>query len=144
MAAGRPTARQERFARCVVEGMNPSEAYRAAGYSTGGMSAASVATEASRLMGNPNVSPIIEKGRADAMESAVWCRERAIERLQAVNDACYSRLVGGDGERLDKDALGGFLGTLDKLNALCCVGEEVAGQRLRMRGDPSAALFGAP
>lgn len=110
-----PTPKQEAFARAVVAGMNPSEAYRSA-YDSGRMSAATVAREAHRLLSHPKIAPIIEEGRREAAEKALWSREEAIERLQAVNDACY-RSIAERGD-LRRDVTSAFFGSLDRLNEL--------------------------
>lgn len=90
--SGEPTGKQLAFANAVIAGMGFSEAYRAA-YDAGGMSAASVAKEAHALLRNPKIAPIIAQGRRDAARSAAWSRETALERLEAVNAAAYSRMM---------------------------------------------------
>lgn len=115
------TPKQRAFAEAIVAGLNPSEAYRAAGYSPR-MSAASVAREAQRLLSHPNVSPIVERGRRRASEGAEWSRAKAIERLGAINDAAYGALVAiAAGERFDNAARGAFFDSLDRLNELTAV-----------------------
>lgn len=83
------TPKQRAFANAIVSGMNPSEAYAHAGYSTRG-SAATVAREAQRLLSHPTISLIIERGREDAAKEAQWSRRTALERLFAVNSIAYS------------------------------------------------------
>lgn len=116
------TPKQRAFADAIVAGLNPSEAYRAAGYSQR-MSASSIAREAQRLLAHPNISPIVERGRRRAAKGAEWSREKAIARLSAINDAAYSALVAiAAGERFDNAARGAFFDSLDRLNALTDVG----------------------
>lgn len=113
-----PTSKQLAFADAIVSGANPSEAYRAA-YSCGRMSASSVAREAQRLMSNPKIAPIIDKGRRAAARRAAWSRETAIERLEAVNAVSYSRMMEtgpqNGFQRADSMA---FFGSLDRLRAM--------------------------
>lgn len=60
-----PTPKQLEFANAIVSGAAPSEAYRQA-YRADGMSSASVAREAQRLLSNPVIAPIVEEGRREA------------------------------------------------------------------------------
>lgn len=108
------TAKQEAFARGIISGLNPSEAYRAAGYSC--TNAATVATEAQRLLHSPHISPIIEQGKAEAMKNAVWNRTIALERVGAVNDALYLKITN-DGD-MSRDTLRAFLDSASMLNDL--------------------------
>ena len=76
-----PTPKQLEFANAIVSGAAPSEAYRQA-YRADGMSSASVAREAQRLLSNPVIAPIVEEGRREAAEAAKWSLIKALERLQ--------------------------------------------------------------
>ena len=115
-----PTPKQLEFANAIVSGAAPSEAYRQA-YRADGMSSASVAREAQRLLSNPVIAPIVEEGRREAAEAAKWSLRKALERLQAVNDRCYEELLL---EGMDGTALRGFTDTLDRLNELADVKRE--------------------
>lgn len=109
---------QRAFALCMVRGMNPSDAYREAGYSCN-MSAASIKREAYKLSHNPNIAPIIESGVASATEKAVWTRKKAIERLCNVNSMAYAEILGeGLKSRVSVNA---FFDSLDRLNDLYSV-----------------------
>ena len=114
------TPKQEKFARGIISGLNPSEAYRAAGYKAA--NSATVATEAQRLMNNPHISPIIEEGKQAAMTSAVWSRRIALERVQAVNDALYQK-IAEEGD-ISRDTLKGFLDSTAMLNDLSDIEHE--------------------
>lgn len=128
------TPKRKRFAREVIEGANPSEAYRAA-YSTGGMSAKSIANEANRLMNDPDVSQMVREGERQAMSRAVWNRAKAIDQLEQVNARCFDALMDC-GSPLDRSALQGFLETADRLNQLCFVEVETADARASYKADP--------
>lgn len=128
------TPKRKRFARAVIEGANPSEAYRAA-YATDGMSAKSVWNEANRLMNDPEVSRMVREGEKEAMAESVWNRVRAISQLEQVNQRCFDALMGC-GESLDRTALSGFLETVDRLNQLCFVEVETADARASFKADP--------
>ena len=129
------TPKRKRFAREVIEGANPSEAYRAA-YSTGGMSAKSIANEANRLMNDPDVSQMVRDGERQAMSKAVWNRAKAIDQLEQVNARCFEALTGEGAEAPDRTALQGFLETTDRLNQLCFVEVETADARASFKADP--------
>lgn len=62
------TPKRQAFINAIIQGLNPSEAYRAAGYSCNGMSSASIANEAYKLIKNPDISPIIEERQREAAE----------------------------------------------------------------------------
>lgn len=114
------TPKQEAFARGIISGLNPSEAYRAAGYTA--KNSATVATEAQRLMNNPHIAPIIQAGRQEAMTKAVWSRTIALERVQAVNDALYKKIT--DEGEMSRDTLRAFLDSAAMLSDLADVAHE--------------------
>ena len=71
MAAYRLTVRQAKFKDLVISGVPASEAYGKAGYAVMNMSAASIHTEASRLMKHPQILPLIQEGEMKAAERAI-------------------------------------------------------------------------
>lgn len=103
----RATAKQAAFARAIVAGLNPSEAYKAAGYSTAKMKPASVAVEAQKVLKNPNVSLMVRDGLNSAATAAVWSRVEAVKRLEAVNWKCLEEIKASD--NVSKAALDGFM-----------------------------------
>ncbi|WP_165174019.1 terminase small subunit [Adlercreutzia sp. ZJ242] len=129
------TPKQKRFARAVIEGANPSGAYRSA-YAAAGMSAKSVANEANKLMNDPEISRMVREGEQEAMAESVWCRARAISQLEQVNQRCFDALVSGEGGVLDRSALSGFLETSDRLNRLCFVDVETEDAKASFKADP--------
>ena len=146
-----PTAKQRAFAMKIIEGKNPSEAYRET-YRAANMNASSVAHEASKLLKRPHITHLIEKGVEMSIQNAAWCRAKAIEQLEKVNQRCFSALTADDKVALDKAALSGFLETTDRLNELCFVGTEVedaratykaSPERLRRHQDESTRVFEA-
>lgn len=113
-----PTPKQQAFARAVASGMNPSEAYRAAGYSCN-MPANHVRREAYRVLHAPNVSRLIARLKAEAEERAVWSRQTAIDRLADVNARAYRRIAGTPPERaLERSDVAAFFGSVDRLDAM--------------------------
>lgn len=128
------TPKRKRFARAIVEGANPSEAYRAA-YATDGMTAKSIANEAHKLLSDPDISRMVEDGERDAMSESIWNRALAIERLERLNERCYSVLMDNE-NRIDRDALKGFMTTATMLNEVCFVDVEVADARASFKADP--------
>lgn len=125
------TRKQTAFALAMVEGKEGKEAYREAGYSVDNMSDASIAVEVSRLKRNDGVRRIIEEGTGRAIAAASWSRAEAIDRLERVNAVCLKAI---EGDSYDAKAVRGFMDTLRELNALTCVGSEVA--------EDKAARFG--
>lgn len=128
------TPKQRAFAMKVVEGMNPSAAYRAV-YDASKMNPSSVAHEANALVNHPNIAPIIRRGIEESMKDAIWCRSKAIEQLEQVGARCFDALMDC-GESLDRTALQGFLETTDRLNQLCFVEVETADARASFKADP--------
>lgn len=128
------TPKRKRFARAIVEGANPSEAYRAA-YATDGMSAKSIANEAHKLMSDPDISRMVREGEEKAMAESIWNRALAIERLERLNERCYSVLMANENS-IDRDALNGFMTTATMLNEMCFVDVEVADARASFKADP--------
>lgn len=128
------TPKRKRFARAIVEGANPSEAYRAA-YATDGMSAKSVANEAHKLLSDPDISRMVREGEEKAMAESIWNRALAIERLERLNERCYSILMANENS-IDRDALNGFMTTATMLNEMCFVDVEVADARASFKADP--------
>ena len=129
------TPKQRAFAAKVIEGKNPSAAYRET-YDASGMNPSSVAHEANELMNHPNIAPIIQRGIEKATRDSIWCRSKAIEQLQAVNKRCFDALMDTDKGTPDKTALTGFLETVDRLNELCPVEIETADAKASFKADP--------
>lgn len=109
------TPKRRAFVNAIVSGMNPSEAYRAAGYSER-MGARSVAVEANKLMRNPDISLAILKGQAEAVKKAIWSRETALERLDEVNSIALGAMR--ETGVTDRDNLAGFTASFDRLEAM--------------------------
>ena len=128
------TPKRRAFTRALIEGSNPSEAYRLA-YSTAGMSAKSIANEANKLMSDPDISRMVREGEEKAMAESIWNRALAIERLERLNERCYSVLMANENS-IDRDALNGFMTTATMLNEVCFVDVEVADARASFKADP--------
>lgn len=111
----RLTAKQEAFARAVVEGSSLSDAYRAA-YDCSRMKTSTVNRKASELMANGKVAAIVDRARAKAAETAEWNAAVAMGRMMEANAASLSAIVS-DEETKQAD-VNAFLGTVDRLNAL--------------------------
>lgn len=74
------TPKQEKFARCIADGMSQAEAYRAA-YDAGKMKAESIYVKASELMSIGNVAVRVQELRAKLEEKAIWTREMSVKAL---------------------------------------------------------------
>ena len=77
------TSKQENFAQCVADGMNQSDAYRAA-YSTGGMKDNSINVNASKMMADAKVSLRVNELRAALADKALWTREDSVKTLAVI------------------------------------------------------------
>jgi hypothetical protein len=59
---GKLTGKQDKFARCVAEGMSQADAYRTA-YDAGGMTAKQIQEEACKLMATPKIAQRVDAQR---------------------------------------------------------------------------------
>ncbi len=118
-----PTPKQAAFAQNVIAGMSYSDAYRAA-YDCARMKTATVNRKASELMRNGKIAAMVENGRAEAAKAALWSRDKAIERLQGVNDAAYSAIVSS--KVIRQADVNAFTASLDRLSSMAEAGGEIA------------------
>lgn len=135
-----PTSKQRKFALGIIEGMNPSEAYKAAGYKASNPK--TVAVEAQKLLKSPNVSLIVNEGKEQAMADAVWSRKVAIERAQAVQDRAYNQLMND--ENFNPQIYKAWAESADMLNRLANVDFELQLEREAVRdecAEVSAPMF---
>lgn len=77
------TAKQEKFCQCIADGMNQSEAYRAA-YSAGNMKAETVQSKACVLAKDGKVAARLRELRGALAASLVWTREQSVEVLAEI------------------------------------------------------------
>jgi phage terminase small subunit len=77
------TPKQEKFAQCIADGMNQSDAYRAA-YNAGGMKAETVQNKAHVLMKNGEVRARVDTLRGALAEKALWTREDSVRALKDI------------------------------------------------------------
>ena len=79
------TPKQLQFSQCVADGMSLSDSYRKA-YKTDRMKAATIRTEACKLMVNPHVTTMVESIQARKERSitvhAVSVQDRVMDRLE--------------------------------------------------------------
>ena len=79
------TAKQEQFAKAIVEGMNQADAYRSA-YETKRMSENAIYREASLLMGNPKVAQRIADLRSELAKPSIKTAQERMEWLTQLID----------------------------------------------------------
>lgn len=77
------TAKQEKFAQNIIEGMSQADAYRNA-YSVKRMSDNAIYREASLLMGNPNVAQRIEELRDQLAKPSIMSAQERLEWLTGI------------------------------------------------------------
>lgn len=78
------TPKQEKFAQYIADGMNQSEAYRAAFNIAPTTKPESVTVRASELMANSNVRVRVSELRAKLAEIALWTREDSVNVLKSI------------------------------------------------------------
>ena len=74
------TAKQEEFAKAIVEGMNQADAYRSA-YDTSKMSDNSIYVNASKLMDNTKVAQRINELRGQLTAKTIMSAQKRLEWL---------------------------------------------------------------
>jgi phage terminase small subunit len=74
------TAKQEQFAQGLADGMNQSDAYRAA-YDAGGMKPSSVTEKASELAANVKVTSRVAELQAALADKQLWTRADSVTEL---------------------------------------------------------------
>lgn len=79
------TAKQEKFAQCIADGMSQADAYRTA-FDAGNMKAETIHKRASELMGNGEVTGRLSVLRERLTVKALWTREQSVAALQNVLD----------------------------------------------------------
>ena len=84
------TAKQEKFCQCIADGMNQSDAYRAA-YSAEKMKPDVVTVKASELASSGNVSVRLKELRDALSASLIWTREQSVEVLAEIARGSESR-----------------------------------------------------
>lgn len=77
------TAKQEKFCQSIADGMNQSDAYRAA-YSAGKMKDATVYAMSSKLAADHKVAIRVDELKAALASKALWTREDSVLGLRAI------------------------------------------------------------
>jgi phage terminase small subunit len=80
------TAKQEKFAQCIADGMTQADAYRTA-YSAGKMTDNAVYVKASQLMAEGKVSVRVAELRQALSDRLLWAREDSVRVLAKIADA---------------------------------------------------------
>jgi len=101
-----------------IEGLSQRQAYLKAYPKSIKWKNNSIDRQASVLEKTPKVCQSLKERRAEAAKNADWTREKAIKRLQTVNDRGFNVLHRAV---LDRDAATVFFSSLDRLNKLCNV-----------------------
>lgn len=78
------TSQQEAFAQAVASGKSQSDAYRLAYPKSLKWTPQSVANQANKLMGNPDIPPRIDSIRKELAERGLWTREQSVLALVGV------------------------------------------------------------
>lgn len=86
------TAKQEKFAQSLADGMTQADAYRAA-YSAGKMKSESIWVNASKLMADTNVALRVSALKALLVDKALWTREKSVAILSKIADSNESKAV---------------------------------------------------
>lgn len=84
------TAKQERFAQSIADGMNQSDAYRSA-YDAGKMKPDVVNVKASQLMANGKVAVRVDELRKALESKGLWTREKSVAALANIAEASGSK-----------------------------------------------------
>lgn len=74
------TARREKFAQCVADGMTQADAYRAA-FSADKMKVETIYSRASELMADGEIKGRVAELREKLTQKALWTREMSVSAL---------------------------------------------------------------
>lgn len=77
------TAKQEKFAQCIIEGMSQADAYRSA-YPKQRMSDKTLWETASKLVKNPKVAARVAELRSELAKSSIMTAQERLEWLTAI------------------------------------------------------------
>lgn len=77
------TAKQEKFAQCIADGMNQADAYRAA-YDAANSKPETVQKRASELMQNGEVAGRVRELQERMASLALWSREDSVRELAKI------------------------------------------------------------
>lgn len=80
------TAKREKFAQCIADGMTQSDAYRAA-YNADNMKATSINVNASKLCADTNIKQRVAQLKGALEEKALWSREKSVKALANIADS---------------------------------------------------------
>jgi hypothetical protein len=80
------TAKQERFAQCIADGMTQADAYRNS-FSAGKMTDKQIWEEASKVASNPKVAQRVTDLKAALEAKALWSREKSVQALANIADS---------------------------------------------------------
>lgn len=82
------TAKQEHFVQLIISGTNYSDAYRAA-YNCANMKPETINRKAHELANQGKIRARIETAREAAQKKAQWSLEKAVKRVQVLNDQAF-------------------------------------------------------
>ena len=77
------TAKQEKFAQCLADGMTQADAYRSA-YNASKMKPETIWSKASELMADGKVTARVTELRAALEEKQLWTREQSVAILSGI------------------------------------------------------------
>jgi phage terminase small subunit len=77
------TAKQEKFAQCIADGMTQADAYRTA-YSAGKMTDSSIHVNASKLMADAKIAQRLAELRQALSDRLLWAREDSVRVLAKI------------------------------------------------------------
>ena len=75
------TAKQEKFAQCIADGMTQTDSYRTAFNVRPGTKPESIHDSASKVMGNPEVTHRVNQLKEKLEKKALWSREMSVKAL---------------------------------------------------------------
>ena len=94
------TTKEISFAAKIIEGLEPSAAYRASKYKSDVMSPESIKCEAQKLLNRPHIAHTIKQAKKEQIEVAILTRKEALEIL--TTDARAKEIIPPDRHRAIK------------------------------------------
>ena len=101
------TAKQERFAQCIADGMNQADAYRAS-YDASKSKPESIYSRASALMADSKVMSRVTELRNALASKALWTREKSVQALADIAGDAEARAAEKVSAIKELNAMHGF------------------------------------
>lgn len=123
------TAKQEKFAQCIADGMTQADAYRTA-FNAEKMKPETIYVKASQVMADGKVTVRVSELKAALANKALWTREDSVRALETA-----MRIAE------DKDNAAGLVAAVKELNAMHGFNEPIKHEVTGSCGTPLIPVY---